>query len=139
LRRVELHLVLARHSNRLLLAVVVERQRRAQKRINDAAHAPQVALVRVRLLVQDFWGHVAQRSEGFLRLLIRPDHLRKAKVNELWNRLVRSISHHNIFELQITMHDAVAVQVAQSKRQLPRNVLDSVFAELEVSRLQVVK
>lgn len=37
------------------------------------------------------------------------------------------------------MHNAVAVQVAQSKRQLPRNVLDSIFAELEVSRLQVVK
>lgn len=51
LGRVEDHLILARHPDRLLLRVVVERQRAAQKCVDDAAERPKIARPRIGLLL----------------------------------------------------------------------------------------
>ena len=118
---------------------MVEWQRAAQECIDYAAQRPQVARECVRLLLEDLRCNIAQSAKRLRGFLIRSNHFGEAKVYELGYRLLGSVRHHDIFQFQITMHDAVIVQVFYSERQLISQLSDAVLTEVEVTDLEVVE
>lgn len=75
LGRIKSHRILAGHPYRLLLRVMVEGKWRAQQRIQNAAERPQVTLIWVGLLIEDFWGDIPECPERLVSLLMGADHL----------------------------------------------------------------
>ena len=88
---------------------MVEWQRAAQECIDYAAQRPQVTRECVGLLLEDLRGDIAQSAKGFRGLLIGSNHFSEAEVYKLGHRLLGRVRHHDIFQFQITMHDAIIV------------------------------
>lgn len=82
LGRVKRYCIFTGHPYRLLLRVMIEGQRRAQQRIQYATKGPQVTLIRVGLLIKNFWCNVPKCSKGLLSFLMGANHLSETEVDK---------------------------------------------------------
>lgn len=99
LGRVKNNSVLAGHPDCLLLRVVIERQRTAEKSVNDAAERPQVTREGVRFLLQNLRCDIAQGTKWLSSALVRANHFGKTKIDKFRHRIISGIRHHDIFKL----------------------------------------
>ena len=128
MRRVKDYSVLTGHPNRLLLRVVVKGQRAAEQCVDDAAKRPQVTLKGVWFLFEDLGSDVSKSAERLHGALVWSNHFRKAKVDEFGHRVVRGVRHHDVFQLEVSVHDSVAVQVLNAEGQLVGKLADPVLS-----------
>ena len=75
---------------------MVEGQGPRQERVDYAAKAPHIARECIGLLLEDLGSDVSQRTERILRRVVRPNDFSEAKVDDLRNGMLSSVSHHNV-------------------------------------------
>ena len=105
--------------------------------MNYAAKGPHVALTSVELSIENLGRDITKCAKRFLSSLIRTYHFRKAKIHEFRHSRPRFVCHHDVLELHVTMHDAIAVQVLEALQDLVRYLTDTILAQLEVVVLKV--
>jgi hypothetical protein len=70
---------------------------------------------------------------------VRSDDLGEAEVNHLGHTFVGVVAHHDVLELQVTVHDAETVQVLDCLTNLVGEVNASGLRQLEATFLNVIK
>ena len=138
-RKVKHKLLFERHSDSLLLRLVIEGQRSGKHGVENATQAPNVTRKSVWLFPQDLRRDVAESAKRLSGFFVGPDDLGQSKVNDLWNALFRVVAHHNVLELEIAMDDTEVVQVLDSQPYLVTKVLHTGLTEVELAPLDVVK
>ena len=106
---------------------MIEWKRAGEEGIDDAAKAPDVARECVGLFEEDLRSHVAQCAKGLLCRIAWPNDLRQAKIDDLWDRGVRAVAHHDVFQFEVAMHNAELVQVLHTKGGLVGQVLGALL------------
>lgn len=88
----------------------------AQKRIGDAADAPYITSEVIRLLLQDFRGNIAQCAERFITSHGWSDDSCQPEIYNPRDSLVSIIRHHYVLKFQITMNDAILLEILNGHR-----------------------
>ena len=98
----------------------------------DTAECPHVDFLIMCLIKKQFWSHVVQGAQSHVfvhRFLILPKQCCIAKVRQLdvWVLFNIEIFHQDVVWLQITMADALLVQIVDSLDKLLHDVDDCRF------------
>mmetsp|Transcript_87656 Transcript_87656/g.151867 ORF Transcript_87656/g.151867 Transcript_87656/m.151867 type:complete len:204 (+) Transcript_87656:835-1446(+) len=95
---------------------------------SDHAQTPKITLAGVAAR-EHLWSCIGQSAQALVHLPIAWDpHLAEAKIDQL-QMTAALLVQHEVFELQITVNYAVAVNVVQSQEHLPNCVCSILFRE----------
>ena len=97
----------------LLFIVVVKGQGAAEEKVGDDPETPDVDGLVVGPLKEDLRSDVGQSAKGLGALLVGSDHLGEAEVDDLDVAVFGLVDHEDVFRLEITMGDAVAMEVEE--------------------------
>lgn len=112
-------------------ALIVKRYFAADKNVEHNAKAPHVNLrASILLRLQEFWGCKVETAAERLEEVSRAKQVRKSKVDDLD---ITSLTDEYVLDLQVSMHNAIAVTVVQSAGDLAAEFPGLLFLEPAVA------